>query len=116
MPVNVPLLVAIWPDISRDKTQRFQASLGGHLRAQFLQVLRSTMPMGTAKGTEMQLQVVVRSHGVGAMDLGCPEKVAVTTFISTEKLSTRISSPHFAHAPHVEGALDESEVPVKRQH
>ena len=83
MQVDVPLLIAIWPDISRDETQSLQASLSGQIKARFLQVLRSTMPMGTAKGAEMQLQVVVRRHGVGAMDFGCPEEVSVTTFIST---------------------------------
>ena len=106
MAVEVPLLIHVWPDVSGNETKRFQASLSGHLRAWFLQVLRSSMPMGTTKGTEMQLQVVVSSHGVGTMDFGSPKEVAVTTFVSAEKLSARKSGPHFAHASHVEGALE----------
>ena len=105
MTVNVPLFVDVWPDISRDEAQSFQACLSGLIRARFLQILRSTMPMGAAKGTEVQLQVVVCSHGVGAMNFGCSKEVPVTTFISTEKLSARKCGPNFAHASHVEGAL-----------
>ena len=112
MAVNVPLLVNIWPDISGNETKRFQASLSGHLRAWFLQVLRSSMPMRTAKSTEMQLQVVVRSHGVGTMDFGSPKKVAVPTFVSAEKLGARKGSPNFAHAFHVKGALNKCQIPM----
>ena len=116
MTVDMPLFVNIRPDILSNKTKRFKASLGRHLRARFLQVLRSAMPMRAKESAEMQLQVEMRGHGVGTMDFGSPGKVAVPTFVSAEKLGTRKGSPDFAHAFHVEGALDKCKVPMKWQH
>ena len=72
--------------------------------------------MSAAEDTEMQLQVVVGSHGVGAMDFGSSKEVPVTAFVSAEKLSARKGSPYFAHAFHVEGALKKCNVFVKWQH
>ena len=106
MKVDMPLFVNVRPDIPGDETKRFKASLSRHLRAGFLQVLRSAMPMRATECAEVQLQVEMCGHGMGPMDSGSPKKVTVFTFVSTEKLSSRKASPNFAHASHVEGALN----------
>ena len=70
-----------------------------------MQILRSTVSMGTAKDTEMQLQMVVGSRGVGAMHFGSSKKVPVATFVSAEKFGVREGGTNFANTFHVEGTF-----------
>ena len=61
--------------------------------------------MRTTKGTEMQLQVKVGSHGMGTMDFGSSKKVPVATFVSAEKFGVREGGTNFANTFHVEGTF-----------
>ena len=59
------------------------------------------MPMGTTIGAEMQPQVVVRGHGVGAMDFGCSKQVVAVTLVGTEKLDAREACSNAPPASHI---------------
>ena len=115
VPVNMLLLVAIRPNPSSNEPQGFQASFSGHMGTRSLQVLGSLMPMGSTKGTEVELQLEVGCHGVRGMHFGGSKEVVVPTLVCAEKFGARESGPNLSHAFHVEGTFKESKVPVQGQ-